>query len=113
MTAGSETLLAKRCFWRWIAAWVAFFAIHALCMAIDWHLRDPAHPMRGGLPETIRTPIQLGSVGLLCVALFLGSPRSWGIWFRVLLTIIQVYIAFLMMFLAWLWYILASGIDSV
>jgi hypothetical protein len=98
--------------WKWIAALLAFPLAHALCMAIDWRLR-PANPMVGGIPDAILTAFQWGSVGLLFVALCLAMPRSWAIWIRALLALVQTIPAFFLMVFAWLYYVLSNGIDTL
>jgi hypothetical protein len=99
--------------WRWVTAWVAFLAIHITCMAVDWQLRNPSAPMTGGIPDILLTVIQWSSLGLLLLALFVWMPRSWAIWIRGILALLQVAVAFFLMVFGWLYYILNNGIDTL
>ena len=99
--------------WRWLAAWVAFPVTHIICMTIDWQLRDPSNPMAGGLRAYLVTGFQWSSVGLLLIGLFVWMPRSWPVWLRGSLAILQTAAAFVLMLFGWLYYVLSNGIDTL
>jgi hypothetical protein len=116
MTTGSEPAAVAFTSWRWIFAWLGFAVAHLVCMAVDWQLRDPtqnAHPMAGGIPDGLLTTFQWGSLAFLLVALFLWMPRTWAIWVRALLAIVQAGLALMLMVVGWLYYVLSNGIDTL
>ena len=85
-------------------------------MAVDWQLRDlaqNAHPMAGGIPDGLLITFQWGSLAFLLVALFLWMPRTWAVWIRALLATVQTGLAFVIMFVGWLYYVLTNGIDTL
>ena len=99
--------------WRWGATILAFPAFQAVLMAIDWLLRDSTRPMVGGIHDTFMMTIQWGSLGLFFIALCMWMPRSWPLWGRALLAIVQTVVAFFLLVFSWLYYILSNGIDTL
>jgi hypothetical protein len=69
--------------------------------------------MPGGLPELFGTIIGWGSLILLGVAVFLFMPRSWTMWLRSVLALIQMGVGYTIITFGWLFYVLRNGIDTL
>jgi len=102
--------------WRWPVAWLAFIVFQIVCMSIDWSLRDALsqhQPMPGSLPVIIIEICAYGSLGLLFIAFLYWMPRSWALWIRIILAVLQVVLAYFATVFAWLYYVLSNGIDTL
>lgn len=114
MQSETETASDKAVFRpaRWVGVWVVFLAVHAALMATDWQLRDPLAPIEGGLPEIFGV-LGWSSLILLGIAVFIWMPRSWAVWLRFVLSLLQVGLAYAILTFSWLYYVLSNGIDTL
>jgi hypothetical protein len=99
--------------WAGLAAWFGIPLLHGLWMMIDWHLRDPASPGHGGIPDAITEVFAILSLAAFAVLFYHSTRglREW--WLRGLVTIPAVLIAFGLMLLGWLFYGVGNGIDTL
>lgn len=98
------------------AAWMGFIAFHIVCIVIDWTLRDHAslvQPMPGGIPVLYYSLIAYGSIFSLGVTVFYYIPSSWSIWIKFLLALIQVAVAYFIVWSVWIYYVLSNNIDTL
>jgi hypothetical protein len=95
---------------------MGYILLHLGLMVVDWQLRDPTQntqPMPGGIPDALLSTLLWGSLGIWTLAIFFVMPRTWAVWVRVLLALLQGGLALVLMVGGWLHYVIYWGIDTL
>ena len=96
-----------------LVAWIGIPLLHAVWMMIDLNLRDPARPMVGGIPASATSAFQLISLVALCVLMYFSTAGLRSKLARAAIAVAATAIAFVLMLVGWLHYVISNGIDTV
>ncbi|MEM7698236.1 MAG: hypothetical protein AAF236_07525 [Verrucomicrobiota bacterium] len=96
-----------------ISALIGVPLLHFIFMRVDLSLRNPDQMNQGGIPDTVITIFQFGSLLLFGGLVFLSLALLDSLLIRLLIATLATMIAFIVMIFCWLRYITGNCIDTL